>query len=81
MVKELANHVCIYLEHSYHVSDGESFTSAVYKSFNFFLEWDLKSRRAVCMYRYMYLVLLAQYFFSFILLSVFCTVANKSIYI
>ena len=32
--RELENHVCIYLEHSYCVSDGESFTSAVYRSFN-----------------------------------------------
>ena len=34
VARELENHVCIYLERSYRVSDGESFTSAVYKSFN-----------------------------------------------
>jgi len=31
--RKLENHVCIYLEHI-RVLDGESFTSAVYKSFN-----------------------------------------------
>ena len=30
VARELENHVCIYLEHSYRVSDGESVSSAVY---------------------------------------------------
>jgi len=30
VARELENHVCIYLEHGYHVSDGESVSSAVY---------------------------------------------------
>ena len=34
VARDVENHVCLYLEYSYHVSDSASFSSAVYKSFN-----------------------------------------------
>jgi len=34
VASELEQHACIYLEHSYRVSDVDSFTSAVYMGLN-----------------------------------------------
>jgi len=72
MARELEQHVCIYLEHIYRVyrvSDGDSFTSAVYKSCNS-VAWSTESAITL----YVYVCICIWYFYhgiSFFLFSLF----------